>query len=818
VRNPAAEERRIRIRVQGTVQGVGFRPFVYRLAHAEALTGHVRNDRDGVDIEVEGTPSALARLLARIRTEAPPLAQIDHLAVTELVPLGARGFGILASPAEGEGAALELDTQVTPDAATCDDCRAELLDPGNRRYRYPFVNCTNCGPRLTIVDGIPYDRAQTTMASFTMCRACAAEYGDPFDRRFHAQPNACPLCGPQARLLASDGSAWDRREPSDARIGEDPVAAVAWLLAGGGVVAIKGLGGYHLAALAADEQAVATLRARKHREHKPFALMVASLETASTLVRLGAAERALLSAPAAPILLAPQMPLAPVADAVAPGHPELGVMLAHTPLHHLLLHDLHRLTGEPAVLVMTSGNRTGEPIAFDDADAVHRLGSIADAFLTHDRVICRRVDDSVVRRVAGGVRMLRRSRGYAPGALSLPVAADRDILACGAQLKSTFCLARGHRAWPSQHLGDLDDYAARVAYQVEIGQLEALLGVQPQLVAHDLHPDYASTAYALAREGVQRLGVQHHHAHLAACLAEQGADPDTVAVGAIFDGSGYGADGTVWGGEVLVGGLTGYARVGSLFPVRLPGGEAAIREPWRMALAWLAAAEAAETPSGALTDAGVSGGSGGCGTLVVPAVPRALRRAVAADRWQAVAQVAGHPLVSPFTSSVGRLFDAVAALCGIAPRVSYEGQAAVELTAAATGRRPRDYEIAIIEPTPARAGDGPRFIIDPRELIRRVSADSDGGTPVGEIAAGFHAALARVTARVCGLAATEAGTGTVVLGGGVFQNPLLLEQTTVAITDAGLAVLIPSRLPANDGGISFGQTAIAAAWSSAQAR
>jgi hydrogenase maturation protein HypF len=792
--------RRIRITVQGTVQGVGFRPFVYRLAREEALTGHVLNDPRGVEIEVEGDSSAVTRLLARVRAEAPALARIDALVSTELATQGGDSFEIRASlPGVG------VDAVIAPDTATCADCLAELLDPSDRRYRYPFINCTNCGPRLTIIDGVPYDRGQTTMRSFAMCVACAREYRNPADRRFHAQPNACPACGPQVRLLAPDGWSWPVRVPASPTGGlaADAVAAAVRLLADGAIIAVKGLGGYHLAALATNERAVATLRAGKHREDKPFALMVSSLEIAATLVALSDAERGLLDSPARPIVLATRrtrgVDAASVAPSVAPRSCELGVMLAHAPLHHLLLQDLNALTGGPSVLVMTSGNVSDEPIAFTDDDALARLGSVADALLTHDRVIRHRVDDSVARVAAGGVRMLRRSRGYVPAPLTLPVSTGVDLLACGAQMKSTFCLARGTRAWISHHIGDLGHPAARESYVDAIEQFERLHNLHPQLVVHDLHPAYASTAYALARDEVELLGVQHHHAHLAACLAEHGYGRDAVAVGAIFDGTGYGRDGTIWGGEFLVGGLRGFERAASLHPIRLPGGEAAIREPWRVALAWLQSAAGARC-----------GGAEG-GVDVVPPMPPVLRGVVDPARWRSVAQVAGDPAFSPLTSSVGRLFDAVAALCGITPQVSYEGQAAVELTNAAVGYRPRRYEIEIVQRVGTAADGTPRLDLDPHQLIAQVAVDSAAGVPVGEIAAGFHASLARVTGEICVGAATDAGTDIVVLSGGVFQNRLLLELCAAGVSALGLRVLIPSMVPANDGGISFGQAVIAAA-------
>ena len=743
---------RLAVRVEGVVQGVGFRPFVFRLAEQHGLKGFVRNDVHGVEIEVEGPRDELERFVAGLAERAPPLARVLHVACREVPAAGGAGFAIVASDAGGDPDAL-----VAADAATCPDCLAELLDPADRRHRYPFVNCTNCGPRFTIVRGVPYDRPQTTMAPFAMCAACAAEYEDPRDRRFHAQPNACPDCGPVATL-----------EGAEARPREDAVAAAARLLRAGAIVAVKGLGGYHLACRADDERAVARLRARKHREDKPFALMVAGVAEARALVELDAAAEALLTSPARPIVLAPRVATAPVAAAVAPGLGELGVMLAYTPLHHLLLLDAG------CALVLTSGNVSDEPIAYTDDDARSRLAGIADAWLTHDRAIHTRTDDSVVRSLGTHPRrpqVLRRSRGMVPEALALPIACAEPVLACGAELKSTFCVARGARAWVSHHIGDLRTAETLRAYREGVAHFETLFDVGPGVVAHDLHPDYLSTAYALEREGVRHVGVQHHHAHLAAVLAEHGET--APAVGAIFDGAGYGPDGTVWGGELLLGDLTAFTRVGHLHPVALPGGDRAAREPWRMACAWLVATGDQE-----------------------PAVPPALRGAVDDARWRAVARMARTGFAAPQTTSAGRLFDAVAALCGIRAVVHYEGQAAIELEAAAD---------------PAERGAYAMDGLDPRAAIAAIAADVAAGVPPGVVSARFHRGLARATAAACVRAAERGGTGLVVLGGGVFHNRLLAAATVTLLERAGLRVLTAQRLPAGDGGIAFGQAAVAAA-------
>ena len=746
--------RRVRVQVDGTVQGVGFRPFVYRLANELGLGGHVANDSRGVLVEAEGDAAAIERFLAELAGHAPPLAVVERVAAQDVEVRGERGFHILAS---GGGAP---DALVSPDTATCDACLAELFDPADRRFRYPFLNCTDCGPRLTIVTGVPYDRPLTTMAGWDMCAACRREYEDPHDRRFHAQPNACPQCGPAVRLLgASPG---------------DPVAAAAAALLDGRIVAVKGVGGYHLACRADDEGAVAALRARKHREDKPFALMVRDLRAAAELVVLDAGERALLASPARPIVVARRRREARVAPSVAPGRPDLGVMLAYSPLHHLLLAD----AGVP--LVMTSGNVSDEPIAYEDADALERLAGIADLFLVGERPIHTRVDDSVLRATARGPLMVRRSRGYVPQPLPLSPGAARPLLACGAELKSTFCVARGDRAWVGHHVGDLADYETLRSFAAGVEAFERLFGVHPAVVAHDLHPDMLSTRYALDREGVEHVAVQHHHAHLAACLAEHGEEGP--AVGAIFDGFGLGDDGGAWGGELLVGGLRAFERAGWLWPVALPGGDRAAREPWRMACAWLVAAGDPEPP-----------------------LPAVLAGRVEPERWRAVASMARTGMAAPPTTSAGRLFDAVAALCGLRAEVTYEGQAAAELEAACDPVHRDRYAL------PLHAGPGEAVVLDARPLIGAVAADVAGGAPPGRVAARFHAGLAAATAEAVERIASERGLGTAVLSGGVFQNRVLLEAVAGRLDRAGLRVLIPERLPPNDGGISYGQAAVAAA-------
>jgi hydrogenase maturation protein HypF len=738
---PASARSRVRVRarVEGTVQGVGFRPFVYRLASELGVSGHVFNDTRGVLVEAEAVAAVVERFLERLETDAPPLATVERVSVIAVPCSDVTGFEIRESPSSGEPSA-----PVSPDSATCDDCLAELFDPADRRHRYPFINCTNCGPRFTIVRGVPYDRPLTTMAGFEMCVACRAEYEDPADRRFHAQPNACPDCGPSLSI---------------------PLDEVVAALQGGAIVAVKGLGGFHLACLASDEQAVAALRARKHREDKPFALMVPSVGAAHELVEMAREDEELLLGRARPIVLLPRRLEARVARAVAPTSRELGLMLPYSPLHHLLLADI----GEP--LVMTSGNVSDEPIAFRDDDALERLEGIADLFLLHDRPIETRTDDSVVRTVAlGDARrplLLRRSRGYVPAGLALPRPAERHVLACGAELKNTFCLAKGERAWVGHHIGDLENFETLRSFSDGIEHFKRLFAVEPEVVACDLHPEYLSTKYAHELDGVELAGVQHHHAHLAACLAEHGETGP--ALGAIYDGTGYGSDGTVWGGELLLGDLGGFERVGHLLPVRMPGGQAAIRQPWRMACAWLQAAG------------------------VEP--PASLSAQIPPDAWRRVASLARSGLASPLTTSMGRLFDAVAALCGLRSEVNYEGQAAIELEAACDPAETRAYPLPV-------AGD----VLDARATIAAVMDDLTEGTAVARVAARFHNAVAEATARACAERA-----GTVVLSGGVFQNRRLLESTAGLLSSAGVRVLTPERLPPNDGGISYGQAAIVAA-------
>ncbi|HZO97932.1 MAG TPA: carbamoyltransferase HypF [Gaiellaceae bacterium] len=705
-------ERR-RFRVRGVVQGVGFRPFVYGLARRHELAGFVRNDAEGVLIEAEGAPPALDAFGAGLTAAAPPLARVSAVSAERLEPRGESGFRIERS---GGGEPLAL---VPPDVATCDECLRELFDPGDRRFRYPFLNCTRCGPRFTIVRSLPYDRAGTTMARFPMCAECRREYEDPGNRRFHAEPTCCPACGPRLSL---------------------PLEEAVGLLRSGAIVAVKGLGGYHLACDAGDEDAVARLRARKEREEKPFAVLTAAPET---LARLSADELALLLSPAHPIVLAERRPDAPVAASVAPGSPWLGLLAPYTPLHHLLAADF----GGP--LVLTSGNRSDEPIATGDDEARRRLGGIADAFLAHDRPIHRRCEDSVARADV----VLRRSRGYAPGALPLPVPAARPLVAAGGELKATFCVARREEAFLSSHLGDLDGEEAARAFRADLELYLGMLGVRPEVVAHDLHPEYLSTKWALEQDA-ELVGVQHHHAHAAACLAEHGETGPALAL--VFDGTGLGTDGTLWGGELLRCDLEGFERVAHLAPVPLPGGEAAIREPWRMAALHLERA-GIDPPW---------------------------------ERWALVRE--SLKANAPLASGMGRLFDAVAAVLGVRERVSYEGQAAIELEQLAAG--------VAAEPLAWRFGD-------PTGLVAACHAELRAGRDRAGVAAAFHETVAAAAAEAC---AEAGGPGTVVLSGGTFQNRRLARSTAARLEALGFRVLRHRLVPPGDGGLSYGQAAVAA--------
>jgi hydrogenase maturation protein HypF len=769
---------RTAVRVEGIVQGVGFRPFVYALATGLGLAGLVGNDVHGVFAEVEGPAAAVAEFLARIAPQAPPLARVERVTTQDIPPNGSPVFTIV--PSESGGARRTL---ISADTAPCADCLAEFGDPSDRRFGYPFINCTNCGPRFTIIRDVPYDRALTTMARFEMCELCAAEYRDPADRRFHAQPLCCPACGPRLRLLDAAGT-----DLAGQRDGE-PVTAAAVALRAGQVLAVKGLGGYHLAVDARSQAAATALRARKHREDKPFAVMVADVAAARALCEVDDTAAALLTSAGRPIVLLPRRRASPggaggsgVADAVAPGNRQLGVMLPYTPLHHLLLREV----GGP--IVLTSGNVSDEPIVFRDADVLEGLGGIADAFLTHDREIHVRTDDSVVRAFRGRAAVLRRSRGYVPEPLEFPAGFARPVLACGAELKSTFCLGVDDHAFVSHHIGDLENVETLRSFTEGIEHFRRLFEIDPQVVAHDLHPEYLSTKYAaelagvelagVELAGVELAGVQHHHAHIASCLADNGESGPVIGVA--FDGTGYGSDGTIWGGEFLIADLAGFERAGHLAPVLMPGGAAAIRQPWRMAAAYLDAAYPGGPPDG------------------LQVVRRAGRR------WSDVLSIARAGLNSPVTSSAGRLFDAAAALVGVRDAINYEGQAAVELEQLADPAERGAYRAGI-------DGAGAQLVVAGTDLIRAVCDELGAGVDPGVIAARFHNGVAAAITQACVMLRQRHGLTTVALSGGVFQNLLLLNRAVSQLEDQGFRVLLHSRVPCNDGGISLGQAVVATA-------
>jgi hydrogenase maturation protein HypF len=763
---PTRERRAITVR--GIVQGVGFRPYVYALARGHGLSGTVRNDAEGVRIEVEGAPENLERFVRALEEDPPPLAMVESVDWQPLATLGGREFRIEESR---EG--LRRQTLLSPDVATCDDCLAEVLDPADKRYRYPFTNCTNCGPRFTITRTVPYDRATTTMSGFTMCPDCLREYEDPSDRRFHAQPNACPACGPRLRLLDKFGHLLHAKP-------DDPILRTARMLRGRAIVAIKGLGGYHLACDPFDERAVRTLRGRKVRQDKPFALMACDLAQVHEICQVSPGEEALLTSPARPIVLLERRENTGVAEGVAPRQSTLGVMLAYTPLHHLLLRD----AGIP--LVMTSGNTSDEPIAYRDEEALDQLCEIADYFLIHDRMIHMRCDDSVVRTAREIPYPIRRSRGYTPAPLRLAADFRRHTLACGGELKNTFCLARGRHAFMSHHIGDMENYETLRSFREGIEHYSRLFDVSPELVAYDLHPEYLSTKYAreLEETGLPAAGVQHHHAHVASCLADNERPAEERVIGVALDGTGYGTDGAVWGGEFFEGSLKrGFTRLAHLDYAPLPGGSAAIRQPWRMALAQLISVYGEEDTM----------------KLPLAAVQQAGERSV-----MLIARLVERKLNTPPTSSAGRLFDAVAALTGVpgTERTTYEGQAAVELELAACGPASRGYPFLL---RPKDQG----WIVETGELIHEVVEDLLAGRATGEISSRFHRTMAEVVAAGCEKIRGAGGTTAVALSGGTFQNMLLLRQVIKLLEGKGFQVYRHRRVPANDGGLALGQAILA---------
>jgi len=766
---------RRRIRVRGIVQGVGFRPTVYRLATERGLGGWVLNDAEGVVIEAEGPPDAVDDFLRTLRTDPPPLADITSVEPEAVPPQGETAFRIEASET-GRRQAL-----ISPDMAVCDDCRRELFAPADRRYRYPFINCTNCGPRYSVIRDIPYDRPNTTMQAFTMCPACRAEYEDPSDRRFHAQPNACPVCGPHLDLRDSGG----RPVASD-----DPVAAVREALLAGRIVAVKGLTGFHLACDARSDTAVGDLRRRKGRDQKAFAMMAAGAGAVAERARVDEPARALLESIQRPIVLMPKREGHDLSPLVAPASPYFGFMLPYTPLHYLIFED------DFPPMVMTSGNLSEEPICREDDEALARLEGIVDLYLLHNRPIHTVCDDSVAMVQGGRPLLLRRGRGYAPRPLRLPVAAAEPVLAVGPELKNALCLVRGEEAFVSQHIGDLTGALAARYFEATAEKLERLLETRPAVLAHDLHPAYLSTRYARRRareEGLRLLAVQHHHAHVASVMAEHGLTGEVL--GLAMDGTGYGPDGTVWGGEVLRASATDYARLGHLRPIPLPGGDAAARHPVRTAWALLVEAFGAQEADRRRVGH--------------------LASRLAADRavWT---EMLASGTAAPRASGLGRLFDAVSVLAGVCGENTYEGQAAIELEAAAHNAcdDAPAYPFTLADPGDDAGGGGGAaggWVLDTRPLARAVVADAEAGAGAPAIAARFHATVAEMLLSAARRAREETGLARVCLSGGCFANALLIERLAPALESDGFDVYAHRDVPPGDGGVALGQAYVAAA-------
>lgn len=747
-----------RVEVNGIVQGVGFRPFIYQLASQYQIKGDVANTSSGVSIHAEGTRQNVESFCHDISAKKPPLALITDIALYDGAVSEHQDFTIIDS----KGQAVMM-TLISPDVSVCDDCRRELFDPKDHRFQYPFINCTNCGPRYTIIDDIPYDRPKTSMKHFNMCSRCQAEYDDPKNRRFHAQPNACQDCGPHVSLYDNT---------LKKITASNPVEKAAELLKQGYIIAIKGLGGFHLAVDAANHDAVVRLRNRKQREEKPLAIMSGDLEHIRKYSHVTLDEETLLTSPQRPIVLLAKKEPNAIADSVAPRNRYFGVMLPYTPLHYMLL------SYDFTALVMTSGNLSEEPIAIDNQDAFERLTDIADYFLIHNRDIYLRSDDSIVRTSAEAVRFVRRSRGYVP----VPVFLNQKIppiLACGAELKNTICLTKDNQAFLSQHIGDLENVATYDFFQLTIRHMQKILDVRPEIIAYDLHPDYLSTRWALEQGGVEKIAVQHHHAHIASAMAEN--QIDSPAIGLAFDGTGYGTDGTVWGGEILIADIGQFARAAHLAYVPMPGSAAAIKEPWRMAVSYL---------YDALGE--------GFWDLDLP-----LLKAIEDSKIQIMVDMVNSRVNAPLTSSLGRLFDGIAAIIGIRNQVRFEGQAAMELEMLAGGQADTLYDYEWI------SADGLK--ISTRPIIRGVAKDITQGIPPTVISCKFHQTLIRLFADLCDVIRKENGLNRVVLSGGVFQNSILLTGLINVLEKEKFQVLSHKQVPANDGGISLGQALVAAA-------
>jgi len=758
---------RIKIFVEGIVQGVGFRPFVYRQATKENLKGCVANTSHGVEIEVEGEPEALDRFVHNLQSQAPVLARITNVRVTEIPPSGDAEFLIRSSREDAVRSTL-----ISPDMAVCNDCLNELFDPQNRRYRYPFINCTHCGPRYTIIQDIPYDRPRTTMSCFSMCPECEKEYRDPSNRRFHAQPNACPVCGPRVWLTDKTG---------EVLACDDPITEAARWLHEGKIVAVKGLGGFHLACDATSEDAVTRLRRRKGREEKPLAVMAPDLKAVETFAEISAKEKDMLLSPRRPIVLLVKKRPSLLAESVAPRNKYMGTMLPYSPLHYLLLEGFR-------ALVMTSGNLSEEPIAIGNREALERLGEIADVFLMHNRDIYLRSDDSVTRFMGGLPRPVRRSRGYVP----VPVFLRKkmpSLLAVGGELKNTICLTKEDQAFLSQHVGDMENFETLHFFQECVDHLRRILKIEPVAIAHDLHPDYLATQWALEQKGIPHIGVQHHHAHIAACLAENGRD-DRV-IGLSLDGTGYGDDGTIWGGEVLVADLASFQRVGHIAYHSMPGGSAAIQEPWRMAVAYLYEVyrDDPETNKGERYF-----------FRWIEKMP--FVKTIGPEKIRTVVRMLQGNFRIPQTSSLGRLFDGVAAMIGLREKAAFEGQAAMELEMGMENGREEGYSIALCE----KEG---KIVIVPDAMIRQIRTDVLRGIPVGKISYLFHAAWIRLFVQVSKMIRDRLGIRSVALSGGCFQNRFLLENLCSELEKEGFEVLTHSQIPSNDGGLALGQAVVA---------
>lgn len=782
------QTKRLRIDINGIVQGVGFRPTVYRYAKEKELSGWVSNTSSGVIIEVEGASSNIDDFLHSLKSSPPPQAQINDIKICSLTIQNENQFKILPSIISPNIKTQRSSTlvqrsstlvQISPDIATCPECLRELFNPGDRRYLYPFLNCTHCGPRFTIVKSIPYDRNNTTMEKFTMCPLCRAEYDNPLDRRFHAQPNACPKCGPLLTLVSHHSSFVSRK-------GKDAIIDTIKLLSNGKIVAIKGLGGFHLACNALNEKAVKTLRTRKYREDKPFALMAKDVETIKKFSYVSDEEEKLLTSSKRPIVLLKKRTDCNISPSVAPNNKHLGFMLPYTPLHQLLfLPRDTRCEMRDAVLVMTSGNISDEPIAYHNEEAISRLSDIADYFLTHNRDIHIRCDDSVTRVFPNTQRelIIRRSRGYVPRPLTVPFTFKEEILACGAHLKNTFALAKENQIYLSHHIGDLENLETLNAFEKGIEHFKDIFKVKPKIIAHDLHPAYLSTKYAKnihdTNNKIRLLGIQHHHAHIASCMADNGLKNHKV-IGIAFDGTGYGDDGCLWGSEFMVADYKSYERKAYLKYIPLPGGSQAIKEPWRMAAAYLYKAY---------------------GRDIIHKFDRPFQKGQ--EKWNIIEKMIKHGINSPLTSSMGRLFDAVSSLIGLRDTINYEGQAAIELEQIA---KPIDttkiYNYRI-------KTENQLYIIDTIPIIKGIVKDLQRNIPASTISAKFHFTISEIILDTCKLISLETGLSFVALSGGVFQNMILLSKTYTRLKKAGFKVYIHNKVPANDGGISLGQTVIA---------